>query len=111
MVFSYSLSKRYHQRNGHLVVIVNNAHFFLLTLGRARPSLVNGLFSSGAERGLLSSWCAGFSVAERRLSGTRASVVAASGLWSTDSAIAAHRLSCSVAGRIFPELGLNVLVP
>ena len=111
MVFSYSLSKRYHQRNGHLVAIINSAHFFfLLTLG-ARSSLLDGLFSSGAEQGLLSSCSV-------RASHCRARALQHSGFSSCSSWAVEHRLSrcgtqlsCSVACRIFPELGSNVLVP
>ena len=44
-------------------------------------------------------------VAERRLSGTQASVVAARGLLSVSSAVVAHRLSCSVACQIFLDQG------
>ena len=46
-------------------------------------------------------------VAEHRLWGTRTSVVAAPGLWSTGSTAVTHGLSCSVACGIFPDQGSN----
>ena len=60
------------------------------------------------ERGLLfscpewASHCCGFSCGER------AAVIEAPGLSHTGSAVAMHRLSCSVAYGIFPDQGLNL---
>jgi len=45
---------------------------------------------------------------EHRLLDTRASVVAAHGLYSSGSVVVVHRLSCSVACRIFLDRGLNL---
>ena len=44
-------------------------------------------------------------VAQPGFQGTRASVVATPGVWSVGSVVVAHRLSCSVACRIFPDQG------
>ena len=49
----------------------------------------------------------GFSC-EAQAVGVRASVVSSPGPWSTGSLIRAHRLSCSGACGIFPDLGLNL---
>ena len=47
-------------------------------------------------------------VAELRLLIAVASLVVEYGLWSTDSVIVAHKLSCPVACGIFLEQGLNL---
>ena len=47
-------------------------------------------------------------IAERRVSGTCASVAVAPGLSSTGSVAAVLRLSCSTACGIFPDQGLNL---
>ena len=57
--------------------------------------------------GVWASHCCGFSCCGARALGARASVVAARGLQSTGSVVAAHRLSCFTACGIFPDQGLN----
>ena len=46
-------------------------------------------------------------VAQHRLSGARASVAVACGLWSARSVVAVHRLRCSEARGIFLDQGSN----
>ena len=53
------------------------------------------------------SHCGGFSCCGARALGVWASVVVARGLYSADSVVVAHGLSCSTACGIFPDQGLN----
>lgn len=84
--------------------------------------MLHGLFSSCGEQGLLfncsvpASYCGPSLIAEHRLQGTWASVVAARGLNSWGSQALEHRLnscgahmglSCSTACGIFPDQGSN----
>ena len=67
------------------------------------------LFSSWGEQvHILVHIVVAFRVAEHRLQGTWASVVAAGGPQSTGSWLVAHRLSCFMACGIFPDQGLNL---
>jgi len=81
-------------------------------LGCAGFSSLHGLFSSGSEWGLLVLVVHRFLIAvaflvQHGLQGTRASVVAALGHYSTGSTAVAHRLSSSAAYGIFLDQGLN----
>ena len=77
-------------------------------------SLRRGLFSSCRERELLFGTvlalllAAASLIAERRLSGARASAAVAPGLQSTGSVVVALRLSRSTACGTFPDRGLNL---
>ena len=69
-------------------------------------------FSSCCEWGLLSSCGAWASfVAEHRLPGTQASIVAARGLQTAGSVVEVHRLSCLTAYGFFLDQGLNLCPP
>ena len=79
----------------------------------AGSSLLQGLFSSCGKWDLLSSCsaqashCGGSSRGGAWALGHTGSVAVACGLWGTSSTVAAHRLGCSMACRIFPDQGSN----
>ena len=87
--------------------------FICLFFGYAGSSFLHGLVSSCREQGLLSrggAWLliAVASLAEQRLQGMWASVVAAHGFWSTGSVVVVHGLSCSMACGIFQDQWSNL---
>ena len=74
--------------------------------------MLQGLFSSCAEQGLLFTvvpWLhpGGFSSCGAQALGSWVSVVAAHGLWSAGSVVVTHGLSCSAECGIFPDQGSN----
>ena len=81
--------------------------------GCAGSWLQHGLSRSCGEWGLLSrygaqaSHCGSFSCCGARTVGCVALIIEALGLGSTASVVVAHRLSCSKACGIFPDLGRN----
>ena len=66
-----------------------------------------GLSLVAASGGYSSLRCGAFSCCGARAQGTRASVVVARGLWSADSVVMAHGLSCTAACGIFLDQGSN----
>ena len=87
-----------------LHVLLLQLIFFFPFIGCAGSLWLCGLLSGCGTR---ASHCDGFSYCRAWALGAQASVLGAPRLWSTGSGAVAHRHSCSKAGGIFLDQGLN----
>ena len=88
----------------HFTCYFFNWFFFFPFIGCAGSLWLCGLLSGCGTR---ASHCDGFSYCRAWALGAQASVLGAPRLWSTGSGAVAHRHSCSKAGGIFLDQGLN----